>query len=141
HVDARDNDGKTPLHIATEADHADNVWNLINEGANFNEQDGNGMTALHHAAHSGFMDVAKTLTERGCDYSISNNAGMTALDVALGGNLTALREFIAERERSQIRKALKDHLSPREIERARTEARAKLNGLDNNSQKPAQRQR
>ena len=52
-LNARDDDGLTPLYYAVNAVNADMVQLLIAEGANINELDDNGLTLLEKAEAEG----------------------------------------------------------------------------------------
>ena len=64
-VNAKDERGRTPLHIAALNDHADAVATLIAAGADVNAKDGHGQTPLHLAADSGHAKTAKALSDAG----------------------------------------------------------------------------
>ena len=56
-INAKDNEGKTPLQRAAEKGHRDTVTLLLKNGANINEKDDNGKTLLHRAAENGHIDI------------------------------------------------------------------------------------
>jgi uncharacterized protein len=71
-----------PLHDAVRAGDLASVKNLLNTGADVNQQDERGYTALHHAAEEAQLEVAKLLLERGAKRDIVSKEGRTALHVA-----------------------------------------------------------
>ena len=64
-VNAKDERGRTPLHIAALNDHADAVSALIAAGADVNAKDNRGQTPLHLAADRGHSKTAKALSDAG----------------------------------------------------------------------------
>jgi ankyrin repeat protein len=81
-VNAKDNDGRTPLHWAS-------YWNcieiaklLLERGADVNAKDNVGWTPLHWASRYNRIETAKLLIERGADLEAKTNGGMTPLYVA-----------------------------------------------------------
>lgn len=83
HIDAVDESGNTPLHVAAYAGqwHACHV--LIKLGANVNAQNAKGMTALHAAATHDCVDTCRLLVGKGADPTLRNSAGQTAAELAL----------------------------------------------------------
>ncbi len=79
HVNARDEEGATPLHDCREGKQAKV---LVEEGAALDPHDVNGETALMKAAVNGRLEVAKILIDRGANLGAKNKDGMTALDFA-----------------------------------------------------------
>jgi len=65
-IDARDNTGKTPLHMAAPGDQVELVKLLLERGANVKAKDDKGKTALDLALASDLPhpDVVKLLRER-----------------------------------------------------------------------------
>jgi len=80
-VNARDEAGLTPLHIAT----TDVAELLINRGASVNARNRYGETPLHRAAYLGSSDKAKLLIEHGADVNAKDKRGNTPLHAAIGG--------------------------------------------------------
>ena len=64
-VNARGNNGATPLHIASEAGHVDAAKVLIAAGANLEVRDGRGHTPLRCAIYFGHRELALTLLRAG----------------------------------------------------------------------------
>lgn len=84
-VDARAEDGLTPLILAAQHGLTENVRVLIDGGAHLNASESNGWTALHYAATNGELEVAELLIARGADIKAKDKRGRTALQVALDG--------------------------------------------------------
>lgn len=85
-VNARDEDGNTPLHAAAFLEHADVAELLIAKGAEVNAKNLIGNTPLHGAASQGNMEVAELLIAKGADVNakgkISGKNGYTPLHIA-----------------------------------------------------------
>ena len=64
-LDARDKNGKTPLHFAASYDHRDVLELLLANKAEVNAKTNNGQTPLHMAAVNGHKDVAELLRQHG----------------------------------------------------------------------------
>jgi len=74
--------GWTDLHSAALVGDAEEVEELLEEGADPNAKAEGGLTPLHVAAYKGRVDVAKLLQERGADPTVKNKDGDTPLDLA-----------------------------------------------------------
>lgn len=85
-VDARDDDGETPLISSVrpadgpmEVDPVASVHFLLEAGANVDVISGQGETALTTAARSGRAAAVRLLLEAGAERGLAQGAGMTAL--------------------------------------------------------------
>ncbi len=78
-VNAEDNDGNTPLHLAAYHNRFDVVALLINKGADVNAKSDKGNTPLHLAAYSDADDVATLLINKGADVTAKNSDDITPL--------------------------------------------------------------
>ena len=78
-VNAKTDDGQTPLHHARDAFV---VRFLILKGADVHAQDNNGNTPLHRAAERGNADIVKRLVGKGADLKAKNKQGETPPDIA-----------------------------------------------------------
>ena len=84
-VDARNAEGKTPLHAATLAGRIEIMRLLIDAGADPNAVSGQWVTPLHEAARTGDHELAAALIEAGWDVYVNVHepeAGKTPLHVA-----------------------------------------------------------
>jgi ankyrin repeat protein len=64
-VNAKDGNHYTPLHLAAEEGHKDEVELLLASKAEVNAKDSKGETPLHLAAYIGRKDVADLLRQHG----------------------------------------------------------------------------
>jgi hypothetical protein len=81
-VNAKSDDGRTPLHFAATSGHKEIVDLLISKGANVNEEDVYGNTPLHYAAVGGSKEIIELLIAEGADVNANGFDGVTPLDVA-----------------------------------------------------------
>ncbi|MEE9444820.1 MAG: ankyrin repeat domain-containing protein [Cocleimonas sp.] len=77
-----DSYGTTPLRLATTKGWASMVVDLIDHGANVNEEGRKGLSLLHTAAARGLIDVAKVLVKSGIHPSTRTKTGWTPLHVS-----------------------------------------------------------
>ncbi len=102
-IDAPDELGRTPLHVAVASARLKIVGQLIARGADVNARDQHGDTPLHIAARRAALPYVETLLAAGADASAANNAGLTPLHVlgssarADGDALHALLTTVAAR--------------------------------------------
>ena len=98
-IDARNNDGVTPLHLTSLKTSLSEVIGLglckllITSGADVNAQDNDGNTPLHDAASFAALRHIDLLLEGGANPSIQNNEGQTPLHLGVGHMTTRLREI------------------------------------------------
>jgi ankyrin repeat protein len=81
-VNAKDNEGRTPLMIASRAGIPLIVGFLLNRRAQTNVQDKTGWSALMYAAEANRTEVIKVLVQNGADLKLKNSKGQTALSIA-----------------------------------------------------------
>lgn len=81
-VNARNELGSTPLHIAAGIPGAEMTKLLIDKGAVVNVKDNRGATPLHIAAFSGKKANLEQLIAKGADVQAKDNQGKTARDYA-----------------------------------------------------------
>lgn len=70
--------GSSPLITAAVFGQTDIALQLIEAGADINQQNNEGSTALHAAAFFGRVKVVEALLQHGADTRLTNNAGATA---------------------------------------------------------------
>jgi ankyrin repeat protein len=78
-TEVRDEDHRTPLHLAVEAADCAAVRLLLDAGADVNARDMSGCTALHHAARQRDLDLAYLLVTYGADVNARDFAGSSVL--------------------------------------------------------------
>jgi ankyrin repeat protein len=81
-VNAKDSDGRTPLHWASYFNAIETAKLLIENGADVKAKDNWGQTPLHLASYSNYIELAKLLIERGADVNAKDKYGRTPLDLA-----------------------------------------------------------
>ncbi len=88
-VDARTDDGATPLHLAAVSGDAAAIRALLTGGATVNTRADDGFTPLHHAAWSGKTASIHALLAGGADADARGEAGLTPLHQAAQFGKTA----------------------------------------------------
>ncbi len=81
-INARDNNGSTPLIEAASDGNKDLVESLLAKGADVNARDKSGCTPLMWAAIEGHRDVAEVLIAHKADVNATSPCGQTALNSA-----------------------------------------------------------
>ena len=97
-IDTRDSDGRTALHHAAAAGHAELVTVLVQRGAKTNTLDDGKWSPLHSAAAAGHALACSALLAAGADQSIeagAGSSGSTALILAASkGRATVVRTLL-----------------------------------------------
>lgn len=79
-LNAKDQDGSTPLTIAAIFGKTEVAKALIEAGADINAKSGDGSTPLYTASFFCRTEIVKALLDKGADKTIKNNYGSTALE-------------------------------------------------------------
>jgi ankyrin repeat protein len=82
-VDARANDGSTPLFWAVAANDEDSLKLLLAKGADVKCRDNEGNTALHQTAVGSYTALAELLLAFGANVNARNDKGFTPLHYAV----------------------------------------------------------
>ena len=93
---ARNDDGATPLHVASRAGRLKVVERLLELGANLHARDNEGRTPLHAASGMGKVAVAQLLIEHGADPNVQDGQGSTPLHVGVVSRRKDLRVMLWE---------------------------------------------
>ncbi|XP_076300828.1 uncharacterized protein LOC143219007 isoform X2 [Lasioglossum baleicum] len=103
-IDAKNNDGQTPLHYAAKSDKLEVVKYLIEEkGANVNVKDNDGQTPLHSAAKSDKLEVVKYLIEeKGANVNAKDNHGQTPLHSAAKSDKLEVIKYLIEEKGANV---------------------------------------
>ena len=78
-IGARDNNSRTPLHVAVANGQSSVRDTLLEAGAQVTKYDDNGRTVLIQAAHSGNDEAVRALVDAGADLKAVTDSGVTAL--------------------------------------------------------------
>ena len=81
-VNAKRDDGETPLHQAADNGHKEVVELLIAKGADVSAKTDNGVTPLHQAAYKGHKEIAEILIDKGANVNAMSDDGWTPLHQA-----------------------------------------------------------
>jgi len=95
-VNIADNDGRTPLMVASGSGNLGVVQQLVNLGADIEARDKMGRTAFLYAVETGGDRVFRVLVDLGVDIHVRDNSGRTALmDVSEIGFVRSVRALLA----------------------------------------------
>ena len=83
HIDAKNFNGDTALHVACQHGRLEVVMALISYGANVDLKDQEGNTPLHLACQMGHDSIVKALLVFDADFLLQNDKHETAFEVAL----------------------------------------------------------
>jgi ankyrin repeat protein len=94
-LNARDEDGATPLHLAAFTGRSDLARRLLSRGADVNAKDSLAWTPLHYAAQQHSKELTELLIAVGADVNARNSLGRSPLHVAVQWGADAIVEFLA----------------------------------------------
>ena len=96
-VNAKDNDGWTPLQHAAKRGNVEIIKLLLEKGADVNAKSNDGVTALMSAAKRGYMEIIKLLLEKGADVNANFKGNGTALSLAAEAGQTNAVGFLLDK--------------------------------------------
>ncbi len=82
-VDTVDEDGNTPLMLASKMGNPRMVKIILAHNPDLNKQNNKGYTALMIAAEQGQSHIAEQLVKMGADRNLVNDAGLTSGEIAM----------------------------------------------------------
>lgn len=95
-INAQNEDGATPLHLAMFACKKDIIEFLIANGANVDARNKRGATPLHNAAWTGYTASVNSLIKHGADVNAKDNHGDTPLHEAVSkGRMSTVKILLA----------------------------------------------
>ena len=99
----RNNEGLTPLQLATRLGFIEGAEELIQKGAEVNVADSQGETPLIAAVHQRNIEMVRRLLAQGADPDHNDNSGRSARNYMelMSGNSLLAREFAAADEQRQ----------------------------------------
>jgi ankyrin repeat protein len=83
-INARNNDGETPLMVASLLGHVDIVKLLLAKGADVDAMHKRGMTALMRASFEGHVEVVRVLVDHGADVNVEGMIPALSLACEMG---------------------------------------------------------
>ncbi len=94
-INAENEYGKKPIHIAAESDHKNIIEFLLSkEGVGVNDTDEQGHTPLHWASWSGHLDMVEYLVGNEADINAKCKADKTTLDIARDKGYSDVVEYL-----------------------------------------------
>jgi ankyrin repeat protein len=111
-VDAKDNDGYTPLFWAAFGGHADIASLLLAKGADVNSKTSKGITPLYEASFRGHRKVAELLLAKGADIDARGEKGQTSLHAAVERGHPAVVEVLLNDKHVNVNAQDDQHFRP-----------------------------
>ena len=104
---AKNQFGKTCLHVAAENNRSELIKFLVYKGADINDKDQNGETPLHEASRSHSIQAIQTLLELNANKEAKNNYSHTPLEKALTSRQFYMDCLEKEPDREDLKKGIK----------------------------------
>lgn len=104
-VNAADDDGLTPLHLAASGDSLDIVRLLLDAGSDVNAKNNTGETPLYNAVRNttpAGLDIIRLLHQHGADPTVETTNGSSALGFVSRFGKPELREIFADYFKPEI---------------------------------------
>jgi len=102
-VNARMNDGMTPLMYASVGGHLEVARILIGLGADVNARTKDGVTSLMYSSLGGYQEIVRTLIAKGADVNAVTSDGKTVLMIAsVGGHPEVVKHLLSNGARVEI---------------------------------------
>ncbi|KAF5006590.1 hypothetical protein FDECE_7041 [Fusarium decemcellulare] len=95
-IDLPDDEGATPLILASSSGESRGVKALLDAGADVNAADKWNQTALYSALHSNSVEVVRALLDHGADPNISASPGYSPLEVVVGKDHLQFTKLLLE---------------------------------------------
>ncbi|XP_041378594.1 E3 ubiquitin-protein ligase MIB2-like [Gigantopelta aegis] len=111
-INATDDDGDTPLIVATGKQQTEVAEYLVRTGAQLDLKNNKGRTAIHNAAYTGQTTLIHALIGRGCDVNVMDESGDTPLHDAIARDHTAAVERILTSPNVDLTKTNKRGFNP-----------------------------
>jgi 7,8-dihydropterin-6-yl-methyl-4-(beta-D-ribofuranosyl)aminobenzene 5'-phosphate synthase len=96
-TDAKDEMGRTPLHLACYGGHTELVKFLLAKGADIEAEFANGATPLFWAIPEGHIDIVKLLIHEGGDIQARQNDGTSLLHIAAVSGRKEIAELLIDK--------------------------------------------
>jgi len=94
-INAVDEEGNTPTHLAARNPDISLIQELLERGAEVNAMSNLGQSPLHEAAIHGQLDAVSLLLQQKADVDLASSAGMTALHYVAQNGQVGRQEEIA----------------------------------------------
>ena len=100
-VNAKDIDGKTPIHVAVEENKLETVILLFKEGGDLNSRTNERDTPLHAAARYGHTEIVKFILANVVDKHPVNDYGQTPFFEATKNGFKEFKDYFLKEEYDQ----------------------------------------